>query len=231
MTDSWKPPGPSAFDDMTWPEHLLARAIEPDPVDDRLHGYAVLGDLARHRSFSDLLFLAVVGELPDPRSAALFALSLCTFATPSVAEAPTHAAVLTRLAGAPVSSALGAGLVAAADQARHLLVQHASLLVWLETPTETVPASGTQDPAWMETLITAVKKIDPDANHLQLDMSRDAGRIALMYMAGIRAADQMVAVMVAARVCGIAAEALATGPQHLGQYPVTLPPFRYVETK
>jgi hypothetical protein len=229
MTSSWKPPGPSAFDDMKWPEQLIARAIDPDPIDDRLHGYAVIGDLARQHRFSDLLFLAIVGELPDARAAALFELALFSFATPSVVEAPTHVAILTRLAGAPLSSALGAGLVTAADQAREMVAQHGSLLAWLAAPNETVPSPTIEDRAWVQTLITAVKAIDPDADRLRLDMSRDAARLALLYIAGIRTADQIVAATVAARICGMSAEALATGPQHMGQYPVTLPPFRYVE--
>ena len=82
MTDGWKPPAPGALDDAAWSEHLLARAIDAGASDDRLHGYSVLDDVSHHYPFSDLIYLALVGELPDPRRSSLFALALFSFATP-----------------------------------------------------------------------------------------------------------------------------------------------------
>jgi len=218
------------MDDMEWPAQLIARAIEPDAADDHLHGYAVLGDLAKHVSFADTIYLALTGELPDTRAAALFGLALFSFATPSVGEAPTHLAIVTRLTSGPFASALGAGLATAADAARHLMSTHAELLPWLDTPTDVLPdvASGARDP-WVATLIERVTSIDANVDRLRAEMTKDAARIALLHVAGLRARDQMIAAIVAASVAGIAAETLATGPQHLGIYPVNVPKFEYVE--
>jgi hypothetical protein len=226
----WKPPGPRALDDMEWPTQLVARAIDADTTDDHLHGYAVLGDLSRHVSFADTIFLAVAGELPDARAAALFGLALFSFATPSVGEAPTHLAIVTRLTSGPFASALGAAVATAADAARHMMTTHSELLRWLDEPSHALPnvARGPHDP-WVATLIERVTSIDASVDRLRPEMTRDAARIALLHVAGLRMPDQMIAAIVAASVAGIAAEALATGPQHLGIYPVNVPKFEYVE--
>jgi hypothetical protein len=46
---------------------------------------------------------------------------------------------------------------------------------------------------------------------------------------GVAKPEQLEAAIVAAQVASISAEALQTGPQHLAQYPVKTPPYRYVE--
>jgi hypothetical protein len=226
----WKPPGPSALDDMEWPTQLVARAIEPDATDDHLHGYAALGDLAQRVSFADTIYLALTGELPDTRSAALFGLALFSFATPSVGEAPTHLAIVTRLTGSPFASALGAALATASDAARHLMTTHSELLRWLDAPIDALPdvARGATDP-WVAALIERVTSIDATVDGLRAEMTKDAARIALLHAAGMRAPEQMIATIVAASVAGIAAETLATGPQHLGIYPINVPKFEYVD--
>jgi len=56
-----------------------------------------VGDGA-HYSFSDVLFSGLTGELPDRTSSQRFNLALLASATTSVAEAPTHVALLGRTA-------------------------------------------------------------------------------------------------------------------------------------
>lgn len=230
MSTPWKPPAPGALDDTPWPEQLQARVVETGAADDRMHGFAVLGDLAKHYRFSDVIYVALVGETPDARASALFELALAAFATPSVGEAPAHLAVLTKLSGAPLASALGAGLVVAADEAQAIAAAHAPLLAWCGSPTDPLPAEMRgDDAAWVATLIDAVARTGPALASLRPEMSRDAARVALLHAAGLRRVEQIQAAIVAARIGGIAAEAMATGPEHLGQYPVKVPAYRYVE--
>ena len=229
MESSWKPPGPGALDDTPWPEKLTARAVTGDATDDRLHGYAVLGDLAKHYRFSDTLFLALVGELPDGRTSALFELALQTLAAPRATEASVHLAILTRLSGAPAASAISAGLIVAADQAHALVRHHADLLRWLAAPTPDVPAVFGGDEPYSAALAAAVSRIAPDQTLVRATMTRDAATIATLFLAGIQSPEQLQGALLAPRICGIAAESLATGPDHLSLYPVKLPPFRYVE--
>jgi hypothetical protein len=230
MTDGWKPPAAGALDDNAWSEQLIARAIDAGPADDRLHGYAVLGDVANHYQFSDLVYLALVGELPDPRSSALFALALFSFATPGVAEAPVHVAVLARMSGATMASALAAGSITAADQALDIVSRHASLLSSLQSCTGDLPSDyqGHHEPK-VVALCERARAIDPGLP-IRRDMTLDATRITLLYLSGVRTADRMIGAIVSSRISAIAAEVLATGPEHLGQYPVKVPEYRYVET-
>ncbi|MCW5801736.1 MAG: hypothetical protein KIT31_05065 [Deltaproteobacteria bacterium] len=229
MTDDWKPPAASALDDAPFPDQLSARAIDSGGDDDRVHGYAVLGDLAVHYRYSDLVFLSLTGELPDEQPSALFELALFSVATPSVGVAGSHLAVLSRLTEAPLSSALAAGMVAAADRARLLVDRHAALLAWLAAPSGAPPAAscGTPDP-WVATLAAAARRIAPDVA-LPLELAREAASLAVFHAAGVRTPDQLVGAIVTASLCGMTAEAIATGPAHLSSYPVRVPPFRYEE--
>ena len=230
MTDSWRPPGPGALDDTPWPTTLRAHAVDRAADDDRLHGYAALGDLARHYSFSDTIYLALVGDLPDERASRLFQVACHACCTISVAEAPAHIAVLARLSGAQLGAAVSAGLVAAADRADQLVASHAGLLAWLDAPTEALAAEFVDETArpWTSTLLAA---IGTDTTSVRPEMSRVAATLALFHSAGLRSAEAIAAAMIAAASSSIAAESLATGPADLGKYPVKMPEFRYVEDR
>jgi hypothetical protein len=231
MPPPWEPPSRGALDDTAWPERLCARAVLPDVRDDRLHGYAMLGDVARHYSYSDLVYLAIVGELPDREQATRFRVGLFACASLSVAEAPAHVAVLSRICGGTIASALAAGTIALVDQVRCEVARHAALIAWLADQTGAVPdAFCDRDPAhaeWMRALLAALD--DCGSTLVRPEMSRGAARIALVFEAGLRRADQIEAAIVAARSCGLIAEALATGAADLRDYPVKLPPFHYVD--
>lgn len=229
MTDSWKPPARGALDDTPWPETLIARVVAPGGDDDRVNGYAVLSDLARHYSFTDLLYLGLVGELPSATASRRFQIALMAAAPVPVREASVHAGVLARLSGAPIASALGTGLVIAADHARQLVEDHAELLAWLARPEGDAPARfrTESDRGWIGALAAALGEDRPAT--LGGDFTRDAARIALFHAAGVAVPDRIQAALVVAATVGVASEALATGPEHLGLYPVKLPPYRYVE--
>jgi len=218
----WKPPSRGALDDTPWPDKLVARAIAPGDADDRMHGYAVLGDIARHYRYSDLVYLAITGELPSERASALFHVALCSFATMSVGEAPVHVGVVARITG---GAALGAGLVVLADHARYLVDAHASLVACLRDGSA-LPAehASAGDADYVRNLRDAAA-----SQLVRPEMTRDAARIALLYEAGVREPDRMEAAIVSSRMLSVAAETLATGSSALGSYPILLPPFHYVE--
>lgn len=225
MTDAWTPPSHGALDDTIWPDRLRARAVACEPGDDRLFGYAVLGDVARNYSFSDLVYLGIMGELPDAVRSRRFHIAMCAAATVSVAEASSHAAVLARLSGGTFASSLATGVLIAADRARHIVEGHADLLAWLAEPSNPLPAEAraTADLAWVANLCVAAEL------ELAPGLSRPAALLALFYAAGLRQPEHFEAAIVAAQVATLSAEALQTGPQHLADYPVKTPEFRYVE--
>ncbi len=231
MTDGWQPPARGALDDTQWPERLVAKAIEPGGEDDRLHGYAVVGDLAKHYELSEVLYLAITGELPTDAAAQLFRVALTAWSAMGVNEAPTHIALLSRICGGAMASALGAGLIAAADQARFIVESNSELVAWLRTGTGTgaLPAACTSSVADDAGYVRGLRAAAPHSALLRDDMTRDGARVALLFEAGVQDASRMEAAIVAARVSGLAAEALLASPRDLGSYPVKLPPFHYVE--
>lgn len=229
MADSWEPPARGALDDTAWPEKLIARVVDRGSDDDRVNGYGVLADVARNYSFADLVYLGLVGELPTSVASRRFHIALAAAAPVSVAEASVHAGVLARLSGAPIASALGTGLVIAADHARQTLFDHASLLAWLARPEGAAPEAFRTgaDRAWVANMGAALGEDRPAV--LDDNFTRDAARLTLFHAAGLVTADRIEAALVIGATVGVAAEALATGPEHLGLYPVKQPPYRYVE--
>ncbi len=222
MTDDWKPPSGGALDDTVWPERLVAKAV--DPSEGRIHGYSVVDDVARHYPYSDLVYLSIVGELPDDRASELFRVALCSLAPIGVNQAPTHVGVLGRICGAPLASGLGAGLMVLADHARVMVAEHAALLAWLEAPDTDPPR---------ELLVPEMAPVDPLRARLpdvvRWPLGRDAARIVVLHAAGLRTPEQIEAAIVAGGLCGLVAETIVAVPSDLGNYPVKLPPFHYRE--
>jgi hypothetical protein len=219
---TWTPPSHGALDDTAWPVRLRGRAVACEEGDDRLFGYAVLEDVARNYRFSDLVYLGITGQLPDPVSSQRFAVALCAAAPVSVAEASSHAGVLARLSGSTFGSALATGLLIATDRARHVVASHGGLLAWLAAPVDRPPMESADDRAWIANLAAAAELELPA-------VGRQGALLALFYAAGLRQPEHFEAAIVAAQVATLSAEALQTGPHHLGEYPVKTPEFRYVE--
>lgn len=225
---NWQPPARGALDDTPWPDHLIARAARRTGGDDQLHGYAVLSDVARHFRHSDLMYLAIVGELPDERASAVFHVALCSLSVVTVNEAPCHTGVLSRICGGALASAFGASMIALADATRATVARNAALLTWLANPTTTFSCAEPDEPA-VAAIQAALASHGVALPTLLPSLDREAAQIALLYEAGIRTSEHLEAAIVIAKTSGLTAELLATGPQHLRDYPVKLPPFHYVE--
>ena len=105
------------LEETPFPEQLLGRVVTPGAAP-RLHGYDVERDIAVHYGQAELVLLALTGELPDSRAAVLFEVA-CAFLSPiSVAHAPAHAAVLSRLCGTTTSATIGTAAIALGEEAR-----------------------------------------------------------------------------------------------------------------
>jgi hypothetical protein len=122
------------FDREPWPERLQAHVVSPAGAAPRMHGYDVAGDLARHYTMSEVAWLALRGELPTESQRAAFDTALILLAPTSVAQAPAHAAILSRIAGARPCATLGVAAVGLGELARSEREALAPWLAGLEPP-------------------------------------------------------------------------------------------------
>src|SRR5690242_2069737 len=134
---SRRPNGP--IEDRDVPSELQANVITTGS-DPRLHGFSIEGDLAIHYGFPELVQIALTGEPPDATKGRAFDIALQFLAPLAILEAPTHAAVLTRLFGARTSSIVAVACIALAERARFVIEQHGDFLAWLDAPSDEIPA-------------------------------------------------------------------------------------------
>jgi hypothetical protein len=207
--------------------HVVRAGARPS-----LHGYDVFRDLARSAGSGEVALLALSGELLDEASGRAAEIALAFCAAVSIAEAPVHAAVLTRRCGAPVANGIAVAASALAEEARIELDEHVPLLAWLEHGSGLVPAAfraaSTSDRLAVEDLRTALGDVDRADVVPEGSISLAAARLAVLFRLGLRDRDRLEAALVVARLPVALGEALAA-PRDLRGYPGNLPRFRYVE--
>jgi hypothetical protein len=225
-SDSDLRPGP--LDVGEFAEQLQARVITPGDSP-TVHGYDVENDIARHYGYSEYLLLCLTGELPTPARARAFDIAMTFLGPLSVAHAPTHAAVLSRLCGARTSGTIGVASIGLSEQARVLIAEHRELIVWLARPEGELPAeyrADADDPsvARLADVLGGVGVAIPALSHRP---TRDAALVATLWTIGLKRAAQLEAALVLARLPGTLAEAFAEHATNFAHYPVNLPRFEY----
>ena len=216
-----------------FPEKLSARVVTPGRQP-RLHGYDVEADLAQHYSPSEVAYLAITGELPEPDAAAALD-AVLVFASPvSVACAPTHAAVLSQLCGANSGATLGVAAIALAEQAQFLLCEHEELLKWLNAPTTAFPrqfqSMKSEYRDAVERLVSALSPSRLAVPALSHEPAPDAAVIAVLHACGLRSSRQIEALLVWTRLPVVLAEAFAETEANFKNYPINRPRYEYEET-
>jgi hypothetical protein len=228
---SQRPPGP--VENHQWPAELDAYVVTPGD-DPRLYGYSVEGDLAKSGAFSETILLSLTGELPKSESVRAFEVATTFLAPLSVAEAPTHAAVLARICGARSSAIVGIAAVALAERARHVLERHSSLLAWLDAPAGVFPESSCAASAAERSSVTRLRELLPkaarEAEVFRHDPGRTAAVLAALHFAGLRRPEQLEPVFVLASLAPVLAESFHREVASFRTYPIQLPPFEYVES-
>jgi citrate synthase len=206
-----------------WASQLEAHAVAGG---DRptLHGYDVEEDLARHYRFSDLVYLALTGDLPDDRRSRAFEIVLMFLAPISVARGPVHATVLAAYCGAPPNGLLAAAAAALSDDVAHLVQAAVDDVVPAEhraqTPEETAAVERLR--ARLEGLV--------DVPLLRQGPCRDLALAAALRACGLESPLSLAALFAIARLPSAVAEALPRSTRHfVDEYPLDLPPFEYVE--
>lgn len=227
---SARPKGP--VEDHQWPTQFDAHVITPGHAP-RVHGYSVESDIAKFGGFAETVLLSLTGELPSAEQCRAFDLALTFLAPLSVAEAPTHAAVLARICGARSSAVVGVAAVALAERARDVLAQHAPLLHWLTASDSQFPdsyrASSAPEHESVRRLLELLPASFHDAAIFRHDPGRTAALLGVLHLTGLRRPEQLETVLVLASLGPAIAESLARQPLSFREYPMQLPPFEYVE--
>jgi hypothetical protein len=200
----------------------------------RIHGYDVESDLAQNYSPSAVAFLAVTGELPTPEIAEALD-RILVFASPvSVACAPTHAAVLAQLCGAPSTSILSVAAIGLSEQVRHSLDEHEELLQWLQAPNTPLPkrfqATNVEQEAIVERLRAALHECGLRVPALSQPLAPQAAVLAALYSCGLTTRRPLEVLLVWVRLPIVMAEAFAESVANFKNYPINLPRFVYEES-
>jgi hypothetical protein len=219
------------IEDMPLPKSLLAHVV--DGVDQpRMHGYDVQQDLARHYRFSELLFLALTGDLPDEDAARALDVAL-VFASPAFAgDASTHAAIVSRVCGPRASSVFSVAATATAEHVRTILDRHETILARLAigalngSAVKYAPRDAQEEQS-VQRLRTALGAFCAKVPAIGYNIGLETAIIATLTACGLRNRDQLEVVLSSARMPAACAEALAWKPGDLRAYPMDLPSFLY----
>lgn len=219
------------IEDLEWATKLEARVFTPGPRP-RVHGLDVFGDLAQHYRATDLILTSLRGEPPDQAESELFDAVLAFLSPITVGEAPSHAAVLTRVCGATEASvaAVGAGLLA--ELAAELLHDGDLLLRWLEAPEAPLPdvlrCPSEQEREAVSLFARRVERSGLSLPILSHDPSLLAALLGGCHRCGLTQREQLLAVIMTAKLPGLLAEGFSAGHGDRRSYPIDLPHFEYV---
>lgn len=224
-------PRSGPIEDGTWPPTLEAHVVDPGPPR-RIHGYAAVGDLVRHHTATEIALLTYTGELPSEAAVRMFDVALAVLAPVAITEAAAHAAVLARLLAAPDANVIALATMIAADRAERVVAEHATWLAWCRS------AQGDPPPAFLDEDEPSAAVVRERLAATGIDLptlapghrpTATATALALLHASGVRDPLHLAAVIVAAQLPCLIAEAQRHAPRRLGHYPIGVPPFDYVE--
>jgi len=201
----------------------------------RLHGYDVSEDLMAHYGFGEVLLLALRGCPPTVTEGRACELALIRWVPAPVSQAPTHAAVLARLAGAPEAGVLAVGLMGLIEQARHLVEQQLPVLERFNDCGEALDARQIELPATARARTKAATSAVAGLAHalpagfevplLARGPSLELAILAVLHRCKLTQSWQLQTALVCARAPALAAEAQSHQPGQLAQYAMNQPPF------
>lgn len=207
-----------------WPDTLDAHAVSDDDTL-RLHGYDVEADVAAHYRFSDVLYLAIKGELPDDARSRAFEIAMM-FALPlSVAEAPIHAAALARICGARPSGVASVASLALAETTSESV---RGLLPVLRGEAEPHADVAPREAASVDRLRALLRDV-LDVPLLARRPSRELAILAVLWECHLRTEWELVHAVTLARLPSAVAESAPRRPLDFASYPTTTPPIDYTE--
>ena len=222
MSTESQPRGP--IEDKALPPTLQARVVATGPRP-RIHGYDVHGDVARHYGFVDALLLALTGDLPDDAVSRAFGVAMTFASAVTVAEGPSHAAVVARVCGPRAASVVAVAAMGLAEQARALLDRHEVILPKLAIGSlngsaAKFAARDDDERAAVERLREALGTFASRVPAIGYDVALDTALIATLMACGLRSREKLEVAFTVARLGTACAEALTWQPGDLRGYPM-----------
>lgn len=212
------------IEDTSWPSDLEARVSDNSGPCHRLRGYALRDDLAANYSFSQVLLLAMTGELPTKSQSRIFDAVLISLGDTLLADAVAHAALLARITGSRTASVVGiVGIVAAEDGA---LVAKAWQTLQTGGRDATLRSSSARERREVAALLKACgqpRELPAEASRLSLR----AAHAALLGACGLRHEWQFLHVAAMARCTVALAESYDRPMPGFADYPMDRPSIRY----
>ncbi|MGC4122329.1 MAG: hypothetical protein QM765_48655 [Myxococcales bacterium] len=219
---------PSHLDALKGPDRLTARVVDPGPPR-RIAGYEVESDLARHYAFTEVAALLLRGELAPAPVAKALEVALVFLSPVTVARAPGHVGVLSRVGGSRWSVSLGLCALTLAEEAAAVVQSHSAWLDWVargdnaSAPPDGSLAQDGDDRASVERLSQLLPIPVPA---LEVGPTRVAAVLAVLAACGL-SREAMQTAWVLAGLPAAAAEAAARPLMGVRDYPFNLPPLEY----
>lgn len=212
-----------------WAEQLTARAVTLGPSP-RLWGYDVQGDLTRHYGPVEMAWLAILGSLPDcDLHAKVLEVVLGFLAPVTMAEAPSHAAGLTRLCGSEPASVISVAALTLSQQGRHTLNQHAELWAWLrgEGAWPEALSVGREHAGPSQALAERLGTLGYDSPVFERSTHLVTTCLSVLFELGMSKPEQLLSLWVWCKMPYVLAEAFAVSPGRLLEYPMNVPKYVY----
>jgi hypothetical protein len=214
------------IEEQSWADSLEALVV--DPVERRIHGYDVESDLAHHYRFSDLVYLSLVGELPDDTRSRAFEIALSFLLPMCVARAPVHATVLAGHCEGPVSGVVATAAVTIVDELTDLLATDPAIFEPSNAPLpEPLCATSEEERASVARLATLLNAALP-VPLLARNPRRELALVAVLRACGLDTPMKIAAAVAVARIPSAIAEAEPRRlSEFLRKYPLLTPSFAY----
>jgi hypothetical protein len=225
------------FDVGAFPDKLTATSVTPD-VAPLLEGYPLLTDLAQKKSFTETVWLALQGELPDANEAWAFEQALYWLSPIHIGEAPTHASYVARLCDSWTSASLSVGAIGLAERARTLNERFSEWIIFLQAPSNQQIPPIAFDADNNTELRQAREALFSEWTHRfgrndlfapQLNYCREAVALLLLSQLGLCSQLNIEFLSMWAAFPLVLAELKNAKPTELFSYPARLPEIQYVE--
>jgi hypothetical protein len=220
--------GKGPIEARSWTQEFEALAIDPGGT--RVHGYDVEVDLAQHYRYSDVVLLALTGELPSDATSRAFEILLCFLLPISIVRAPAHATVLAGHCSGPPSGILATAGATLADDVMELVALDATTFEPSAEPLpEALCASSPEELASVDRLRELLDGLLP-VPLLARRPRRELALIAGLRACGLTTPLCLSTVVAMARIPSVIAEAAPRGlSDFIEKYPMTIPTFVYEE--